>query len=135
MLEEILGDCPQIRVIDYLLMNPFCELTRQEIAVGSGISTMSLNKFFDNLIYNELIVKKDNSKYCVNLKSPLIGRINQLLDEINKIDYERQMQYPLNEKEEYSDEELEEIFNAELYERDINELEREIIDKEHQNLL
>ena len=71
----------------------------------------------------------------MNLKSPLIGRINQLLDEINKIDYERQMQYPLNEKEEYSDEELEEIFNADLYERDIDELEREIIAKEHQNLL
>ena len=53
MLNEIFGDYPQIKVIDYLLMNPFAELSKLQIAVGSEISRITLNKFIDNLLENE----------------------------------------------------------------------------------
>ena len=49
MLNEILGDYPQIKVIDYLLMNPFAELSKLQIAVGSEISRITLNNYIDNL--------------------------------------------------------------------------------------
>lgn len=57
MLNEILGDYPQIKVIDYLLMNPFAELSKLQIAVGSEISRITLNNFIDNLETKELIIK------------------------------------------------------------------------------
>ena len=49
MLDEILGDYPQIKVIDYLLMNPFAELSKLQIAVGAEVSRITLNKFIDDL--------------------------------------------------------------------------------------
>ena len=58
MLNEIFGDYPQIKVLDYLLMNPFAELSKLQIAVGSEISRITLNKFIDNLLENEFALVK-----------------------------------------------------------------------------
>ena len=47
MLVEIFGNYPQIKVLDYLLMNPFGKYTKQQIAVGSEISRITLNTFIN----------------------------------------------------------------------------------------
>ena len=65
MLNEIFGDCPQIKVVDYLLMNPFAELSKLQIAVGAGISRITLNKFIDDLTKYER-EKLDLDKSHVN---------------------------------------------------------------------
>ena len=85
MLDEIFGDYPQIKVIDYLLMNPFAELSKLQIAVGAEISRITLNKFIDDLTDKELVIKNTNSKYHLNLQSPIVVKLNRLLDELNKL--------------------------------------------------
>ena len=92
MLDEILGDYPQIKVIDYLLMNPFAELSKLQIAVGVKISRITLNKFINNLIDKQLVIST-NSKYRLNLQSPIVVNLNMLLDELNKTAIEEAMNY------------------------------------------
>ena len=93
MLDEIFGDCPQIKVVDYLLMNPFAELSKLQIAVGAGISRITLNKFIDDLTDKQLVIKNSNSKYHLNLQSPIVVKLNRLSDELNKLAIEEALNY------------------------------------------
>ena len=93
MLDEILGDYPQIKVIDYLLMNPFAELSKLQIAVGAEISRITLNKFIDDLTDKQVVIKNNNSKYHLNLQSPIVVNLNMLLDELNKLAIEEAMNH------------------------------------------
>ena len=111
MLDEILGDYPQIKVIDYLLMNPFAELSKLQIAVGAEVSRITLNKFIDDLTVKQLVIKNTNSKYHLNLQSPIVIKLNMLLDEVNKMGIAEAMKYADEPYDELSDEELDEIFD------------------------
>ncbi|MBO6123276.1 MAG: hypothetical protein J6P09_05510 [Methanobrevibacter sp.] len=134
MLNEILGDYPQIKVIDYLLMNPFAELSKLQIAVGSEISRITLNNFIDNLETKELIIKKPNSKYMINLESPIIIQLNMLLDELNRISMEKAMNELDEPYMELSNEELDEIFDENSPDVDLLQLEKEIMLEEDYNV-
>lgn len=127
MLNEIFGDYPQIKVIDYLLMNPFAELSKLQIAVGSEISRITLNKFIDNLLENELIIRCSNSKYKLNLKSPIIVKLNMLLDDLNKRAMEKAMTELDEPYDELSDRELDIVFDENSSDIELIELENEII--------
>ena len=127
MLDEIFGDYPQIKVIDYLLMNPFVELSKLQIAVGAEISRITLNKFIDDLISAELIIKGSNSKYHLNLRSPVIIGLNKFLDELNKIGVEEAMKYADEPYDELTDEELDKIFDENCSDVDLIQLENEIL--------
>ena len=127
MLNEIFGDYPQIKVIDYLLMNPFAELTKLQIAVGSEISRITLNKFIDNLLENELLIRCSNSKYKLNLKSPIIVKLNMLLDDLNKRAMEKAMTELDEPYDELSDRELDIVFDENSSDIELIELENEII--------
>ena len=131
MLNEILGDYPQIKVIDYLLMNPFAELSKLQIAVGSEISRITLNNFIDNLEAKELIIRTPNSKYMINLESPIIIQLNMLLDELNKISIEKAMNELDEPYVELNDEQLNEIFDENSSDVDLLQLESEIAIKEN----
>ncbi|MBQ6100566.1 MAG: hypothetical protein IJL02_11980 [Methanobrevibacter sp.] len=126
MLDEILGDYPQIKVIDYLLMNPFAELSKLQIAVGAEISRITLNKFIDDLIDKQLVIRNNNSKYHLNLQSPIVVNLNMLLDELNKIAIEEAMNCADEPYDELSDEELDEIFDENSPDVDLIQLEKEI---------
>lgn len=133
MLEEILGNYPQIKVIDYLLMNPFAELSKLQIAVGSEISRITLNNFIDDLVMKELIIKNNNSKYILNLKSPIVVKLNMVLDELNAIE----MQKAMNQTDDYdeiSDNELDRIFDENVSDVDLIQLESEILVAENYNV-
>ena len=134
MLDEILGDYPQIKVIDYLLMNPFAELSKLQIAVGAEVSRITLNKFIDDLTVKQLVIKNTNSKYHLNLQSPIVIKLNMLLDEINKIGIAEAMKYADEPYEELSDEELDEIFDENSPDVDLIQLEKEIQTKENYDI-
>lgn len=127
MLNEIFGDYPQIKVIDYLLMNPFAELSKLQIAVGSEISRITLNKFIDNLLENELLIRCSNSKYKLNLKSPIIVKLNMLLDDLNKRTMEKAMTELDEPYDELSDRELDIVFDENSSDIELIELENGII--------
>lgn len=130
MLDEILGDYPQIKVIDYLLMNPFAELSKLQIAVGAEISRITLNKFIDDLTDKQLVIRNSNSKYHLNLQSPIVVNLNRLLDELNKMAVEEAMKYADEPYDEVTDEELDEIFDENSPDVDLIQLENEIITDE-----
>ena len=134
MLDEILGDYPQIKVIDYLLMNPFAELSKLQIAVGAEVSRITLNKFIDDLTVKQLVIKNNNSKYHLNLQSPIVVKLNMLLDEVNKIGIAEAMKYVDEPYDELSDEELDEIFDENSPDVDLNQLEKEIQIKENYDI-
>lgn len=130
MLDEILGDYPQIKVIDYLLMNPFAELSKLQIAVGAEISRITLNKFIDDLTDKQVVIKNNNSKYHLNLQSPIVVNLNMLLDELNKIAIEEAMNHADESYDIISDEEFDEIFDENSPDVDLIQLENEILMKE-----
>lgn len=130
MLDEILGDYPQIKVIDYLLMNPFAELSKLQIAVGAEISRITLNKFIDDLTDKQLLIKNNNSKYRLNLQSPIVVNLKRLLDELNKLAIEEAMNHADESYDELSDEEFDEIFDESSSDVDLVQLENEILMKE-----
>lgn len=134
MLDEILGDYPQIKVIDYLLMNPFAELSKLQIAVGAEVSRITLNKFIDDLTVKQLVIKNTNSKYHLNLQSPIVIKLNMLLDEVNKMGIAEAMKYADEPYDELSDEELDEIFDENSPDVDLIQLEKEIQIKENYNI-
>ena len=134
MLDEILGDYPQIKVIDYLLMNPFAELSKLQIAVGAEVSRITLNKFIDDLTVKQLVIKNSNSKYHLNLQSPIVIQLNMLLDEVNKIGITEAMKYVDEPYDELSDEELDEIFDENSPNIDLIQLEKEIQIKENYDI-
>lgn len=134
MLDEILGDYPQIKVIDYLLMNPFAELSKLQIAVGAEVSRITLNKFIDDLTVKQLVIKNTNSKYHLNLQSPIVIKLNMLLDEVNKMGIAEAMKYADEPYDELSDEELDEIFDENIPDVDLIQLEKEIQIKENYDI-
>lgn len=130
MLDEILGDYPQIKVIDYLLMNPFAELSKLQIAVGAEISRITLNKFIDDLTDKQVVIKNNNSKYHLNLQSPIVVNLNMLLDELNKLAFEEAMNHADESYDIISDGEFDEIFDENSPDVDLIQLENEILMKE-----
>lgn len=135
MLNEILGDYPQIKVLDYLLTNPFAELSKLQLAVGSEISRITLNKFIDDMIDKQLIIKCSNSKYKLNIESPIIIKLNMILDELNKIAITEAMKYADEPYDELSDEELDMICDENAPDVDLYKLEKEIMNTENYNIL
>ena len=134
VLDEILGDCPQIKVIDYLLMNPFAELSKLQIAVGAEISTITLNKFIDDLTDKQVVIRNSNSKYHLNLQSPIVVKLNMLLDELNKMAIAEAMNNTDESYDELSDEELDKLFDENSSDVDLIQLENEILMKENYNV-
>lgn len=134
MLTDILGDYPQIKVMDYLLTNPFTELSKLQIAVGSEISRITLNKFINDLVDNELIIKVYNGKYKLNLKSPIVIKLNMILDELNKIAIKQAMNEADEPYDILTDDELDEVFDENSPDVDLIKLENEILIKENYNL-
>lgn len=130
MLKDILGNHPQIKVIDYMLSCPFNEMTKQQLAVGSEISRSTLDRFINDFLEYGLLYKK-GSKYAVNLKSVYIRELNIMLDEIIKREIKIQEQLPEEVGDEFSDEELTEILDELPDNVNLDKLEFEIESKEY----
>lgn len=134
MLVEIFGNYPQIKVLDYLLMNPFGKYTKQQIAVGSEISRITLNNFIGEIIEKDILIKDNDSRFYLNLHSPIVKILNRSLDEFNKIEMERQMKNSDEPYDVLSDDELDIIFDENAPDVDLDKLEQEISLKEKSTL-
>ena len=126
MLEEIFGNYPKIKVLDYLLMNPFGTYTKQQIAVGAEISRITLNSFMDDIIGNGILIKDDNSKFSLNLNSPIVQILNRILDDLNKIEVEKQLENLDESFDVLSEEELDKVFDENAPDVNLDDLERKI---------
>ncbi|WP_298535273.1 hypothetical protein [uncultured Methanobrevibacter sp.] len=134
MLEEIFGDYPKIKVLDYLLMNPFGTYTKQQIAVGAEISRITLNNFIEEIIERNILIKDSNSRLSLNLDSPIVKILNRIIDDLNKIKIDEEME---NHDESYDildDDELDVVFDENASDVDLDQLEQEITFTEYESL-
>lgn len=124
MFEELFGNCPQSKVLDFLFSAPVDEYTKQQIAVGSGISRVTLDKFINTFIENEIILYQ-NSRYILNTKSEFIRKLFVAQDEFIKFHFNKQLE-EVDECEEVSDEEFNKLLDTIPDYLDLDELEKEI---------
>ncbi|MBQ2665878.1 hypothetical protein [Methanobrevibacter sp.] len=129
MFEELFGNCPQSKVLDFFFSAPVDEYTKQQIAVGSGISRVTLDKFISKFIENEIILYQ-NSRYILNTKSEFIRKLHIAQEEFIKFHFNKQLEEGIEESEDVSDEELQEFLDTIPDELDFDGLEREIGFKE-----
>ena len=132
MFEELFGKCPQSKVLDFFFSAPVDEYTKQQIAVGSGISRVTLDKFINTFIENEILIYQ-NSRYILNTKSEFIRKLDIAQEEFVKFQFNKQLEEGADEYEEVSDEEFEEFLDTIPDELDFDELEREI--ESHEEIL
>jgi len=92
MLEDLFGNDPLVKIIDFFLENRFWDYTKTDIASHSGISRTQLYKVWSQLLEAKLV--KETRKigattlYQVNMDSPIMRRLEKLsltiADEKNK---------------------------------------------------
>ena len=125
MFEELFGNCPQAKVLQFLFSSPVDEYTKQQIAVGSGISRVTLDKFINTFIENGIVLYQ-NSRYVLNTKSEFIRKLDIAQEEFIKFQFNKQLEEGVEESEDISDEELDEMLDKIPDELDLDELEMEI---------
>ena len=125
MFEELFGNCPQSKLMHFLITSPVDEFTKQQLAVGSGISRVTLDKFIDIFIDNEVLIYQ-NSRYVLNTKSGFVRKLFAAQDEFIKFHFNKQLEEGVEESDELSDEEIDEILDKIPDELDFDELEREM---------
>lgn len=109
----------------FLITAPVDEFTKQQLAVGSGISRVTLDKFINTFIENEIILYQ-NSRYILNTKSEFVIKLFIAQDEFIKFHFNKQLEVEIEELDKVSDEEFEEFLDTIPDVLDWNEMEREI---------
>lgn len=71
MYERIFGKYPQVKVLNYVLINPERAYSKKEIAVGANISRVTLDSFISDLEDLDILLK-DGLTYYVNLNSKVV---------------------------------------------------------------
>lgn len=92
---ETFGDYPIIRVIDFLIENEIFDYSKKDISTHSEVSWNTLEKFFNQLVKKDLVVKTrkvgKSQMYKINLENPVIKKIMELdmglmLDSIKSVE-------------------------------------------------
>ncbi|SDA43004.1 hypothetical protein [Methanobrevibacter millerae] len=130
MFKEIFGNCPQVKVIDYMISTPFSQHTKQQIAVGAEISRSTLNNFIDELVDIEIITCK-NSKFSLNSKSNIVKGLMAISEEFVEIEYQKQIKLPDEISDELTIEEEELYLSESAPNVNLDALEQEINIKEN----
>ena len=125
MFEELFGNCPQAKVLQFFFSAPVEEYTKQQIAVGSGISRVTLDKFINTFLENEIIIYQ-NSRYILNTKSEFIRKLDVAQEEFIKFHFNKQLEEGVEEFDDLSDDEIDRYFDEIPDYLDLDELEREI---------
>ena len=125
MFEELFGNCPQAKVLHFLFVSPVDEYTLQQIAVGSGISRQTLDKFIDTFIENEILLYQ-NSRYILNANSEFIKKLDAAQEEFIEFHFNKQLAKGIEDTVDISDEELDAILDEIPDELDLDKLESEL---------
>jgi AraC-like DNA-binding protein len=92
---ETFGDYPIIRVIDFLIENEIFDYSKKDIATHSEVSWNTLERFFNQLVKKDLVVKTrkvgKSQMYKINLENPVIKKIMEIdmglmLDSIKSVE-------------------------------------------------
>ena len=84
MYERIFGKYPQVKVLNYVLINPEKSYSKKEIAVGANISRVTLDSFINDL--EELnILLKDGLTYYVNINSKVVKALIKAVIPVSSI--------------------------------------------------
>lgn len=79
---ETFGDYPIIRVIDFLIENEIFDYSKKDIVRYSEVSWNTLERFFNQLIKKELIIKTrkvgKSQMYKINLGNPVVKKIMEI---------------------------------------------------------
>ena len=90
------GESPFIKIIDFLLDNYIFDFTKSDIARETGISRVTLDKFFNILIKQGIIFKTKKigmaEIYRLNTNSEIVKAINNLEMVMIKNKYLKQKQ-------------------------------------------
>ncbi|MBQ9026653.1 MAG: hypothetical protein IJ104_09845 [Methanobrevibacter sp.] len=90
--------------MNFLLSNPFDDYTKQQIAVGSGVSRATLDKFINIFIENNILLFK-NSKYALNRNSSIVNKFDAIQEELVQNEIFKQ-QFHKNQFVKFNDDEL-----------------------------
>lgn len=71
MYERIFGKYPQVKVLNYVLINPERSYSKKEIAIGANISRVTLDSFISDLEDLDILLK-DGLTYYVNINSKVV---------------------------------------------------------------
>ena len=110
MLTEIFGKCPQVKTINFLLAHPFHKYTKIEMAQGSEISRMTLDKFIEDFVELRILIK-DGGLYFLNSKSNLVNLMDKLQENLVDIETEKQLKQFQESTSKLSGKELKEFLN------------------------
>jgi hypothetical protein len=116
MLTEIFGKCPQVKAINFLLAHPFHKYTKKEMAQGSEISRMTLDKFIEDFLELKILIK-DDGLYFLNSKSNLVNLMDKLQENLVDLETEKQIETFQESSSKLSNEELNKFLNID--EKDI----------------
>lgn len=125
MYERIFGKYPQVKVLNYVLVNPERSYSKKEIAVGANISRVTLDSFITDL-EDMGILLKDGLSYYVNIDSKVVKALIKTQVALAEI----VMEDEINNSENFlgealTDEELENFLDSFSYEMDMDaELEK-----------
>ena len=112
MLTEIMGDYPQIRVIEILITHPWSEYTKKDLSEASGISRSTLYTLLNKLETYQIIKptrKIGNTQlYTLNQESNTSRAIMAFGKELSNIEIEKQKNTYQQEPVNLTDEELDE---------------------------
>jgi hypothetical protein len=108
MLKKVLGNCPQVKVIDFFLSSSNRYFNKSQIAEGSEISRPTLDRFIEDFLeFN--ILKKSNNGYELNFKSDFVK--NLTLANNSLINTQLESEKDKIEVVEYTDEELDDFLD------------------------
>lgn len=95
MLTEVMGEYPQVRVIEILITHPWSEYTKKDLAEASGISRSTLYNLLDKLETYQIIkpTRKIGSTqlYTLNQESNTTKAIMAFTKELSEIEVEKQV--------------------------------------------
>ncbi|MBE6486810.1 MAG: hypothetical protein E7Z85_08235 [Methanosphaera stadtmanae] len=125
MYERIFGKYPQVKVLNYVLINPGRPYSKKEIAVGANISRVTLDSFISDLEDMD-ILQKDGLTYYVNINSKVVKALIKTQITLAELVMEDEINNSENViGEALTDEELDKFLDSFDIEIDIdNELEK-----------
>ena len=79
---ETFGESPLIKTLDFFLMFPNFDYSKSQVAEQTGVSRMTMDKIWSNLIKDGIIVKTRNigraEMYKLNTENPIVKVLMEL---------------------------------------------------------
>jgi hypothetical protein len=91
---ETFGESPLIKVMDFFLMYPDFDYSKSQVAKETGISRITIEKIWSELIKKEIIIKTRESGnaalYKLNTKNPKVKILMKLDFELSSATIEQE---------------------------------------------